>query len=123
MQATKPVSFPLLVAALLVVTLFALLAMGCEIVISGEGSSSSSLPSASTIIREADRQGIDPYELLDRYYEVRKTELEDRASKLRARAPENQKRRYDIELERDIGILDLERRDRSEQIDRRLTSR
>ena len=94
--------------------------LGCGIVIKEEPSRSS-LPTATSIVREADRQGIDPYELLDRYYAARNEEVEDRASRLRARAPDNQKRRYDIELERDLSLLTLEYEARLEQLDRRLS--
>ena len=120
MGVAVPFRYPLVFSLAVVTLCFSLLVMGCDILVSQQDSSSS-LPSASSIIREADRQGVDPYDLLARYRDAREDSLEERASRLRERAPENQKRKYDIELERDLSLLELEYQERTVQLDRRLS--
>ena len=107
--------------ALLVLLVSALALLGCDVLRDESQSPRTALPPASQIIREADRQGIDPYDLLERYYQVKRDEIEDYYSRRIERArSDSDRRREELFRDREYDLLDVTKTDVQEDLDRRL---
>ena len=87
---------------------------------SSEEASRTTLPSVSTIVREADRQGTDRYDLLDRYYARQQEKVHSHSQPLIGRATDTQKRRYEIRRDADLELLEENYRQRVEQVSDRV---
>ena len=111
------------VLVLCLILVLSLPALACEdlnVSVSSDDSSLTTLPSVATIIREADRQGTDEFDLLDRYYARQQEEIKDHYQPLIDRARENQVRRYEIQRDADLELLDENYRQRVNQVSDRL---